>query len=109
MDEVYLIASDHSPDVLCVTESWLDSSISDSAIHIPGYVAHRADRVCGTKGGGVLCWVKSSFRSEKLFHRSQFRDVELLVVRTTYRRFKCLMVIVYYPKGRSLSNSTVPE
>lgn len=40
--------------VLGISETWLDSTITDSIVALPGYVHHR-DR--NRKGGGVMVYV----------------------------------------------------
>ena len=44
--------------VLCVWESWLDSTIADAKVCIPGYVLERKDR--GPDGGGVCIYIKDN-------------------------------------------------
>ena len=58
--EVYL--KKFNIDILCVTETWLHSSIPTSLIDIPGYTFYRNDRE-GKKGGGVGMYVKDDFNS----------------------------------------------
>ena len=60
-DELLVFASSIRPDVIALTESWTNSSISDSQISIPGYSSPiRHDRGDERKGGGVCCYVHSS-------------------------------------------------
>ena len=35
----------HTPDVICITESWLSPDIQDSEILIPGYISVGTDMV----------------------------------------------------------------
>ena len=48
-----------------ISESWLDASVSDSEIGIPGYNIYRVDQSNKT-GGGVSAYVASSYRTELL-------------------------------------------
>ena len=48
-------------DILCISESWLDDSISDIELDIPGYDIHRLDRT-NTLGGGVCTFVKQNLK-----------------------------------------------
>jgi hypothetical protein len=52
LDDLRIICSLHSPDIVCITESWLDSSIENSEIIIQGYIIHRHDR--NRHGGGIF-------------------------------------------------------
>ena len=47
-------------DVLTLSETWLDDSIHDSEISLPGFICVRKDRVGGKKGyGGVAIYVRA--------------------------------------------------
>ena len=62
LDELRALTSIMSLDIICITETWLNAEIPDSAIHLPGYVVYRKDRSTG-QGGGVLCFVRSNVKS----------------------------------------------
>ena len=59
IDNLRILCSVHSPDIICVVESWLDSDITDSEISIQGFSIIRLDRC--RHGGGVLMYVKTVF------------------------------------------------
>lgn len=65
IDEFRIICSVSKLDVVCITESWLDSTIDDCEISIQGYSVFRLDR--SRHGGGVLIYVKSLFTCSILF------------------------------------------
>ena len=44
-------------DILSISETWLNDSILDSEIILPGYNSTRYDRENGKRGGGVLIYV----------------------------------------------------
>lgn len=48
-------------DFLCLSETWLKPTTSNSAVYIPGYNIYRRDRGHG-KGAGVMIYVKDSFQ-----------------------------------------------
>ena len=61
MDEVCLLAATERPDVVVFCESWLNESIADDLIHVPGYQRpFRCDRKL-RRGGGVCLFVKDHF------------------------------------------------
>ena len=64
---------------------------------------YRADRTSGMKGGGIVCWIRSSFSSSMVFCESIYSDVELLITRISYKAFHCLLVLLYFPHGGTLS------
>ena len=52
----------HKLDVVCLSETYLDSSISnnDDNLEIPGYDLYRADHPANTKRGGVCIYHRNS-------------------------------------------------
>ena len=39
----------------CLSETWLDSSVTDAKVSVPCYATYRRDR--GSRGGGALVYV----------------------------------------------------
>ncbi|PIK33157.1 hypothetical protein BSL78_30028 [Apostichopus japonicus] len=58
MSEVRLIASETKPSVFGISESWIDDSVTNCEIEIPGFSVIRNDR--NRHGGGVCIYVRSS-------------------------------------------------
>ena len=60
MDDIRLSISNLSPPkrphIICVSETWLHSAVSDNHASIPNYTIFRDDRLTG-RGGGVAIWV----------------------------------------------------
>ena len=54
INELSLLIDATSPDLIIITESHCNSTISDALISIKGFTLTRADRVTGRKGGVVL-------------------------------------------------------
>ena len=65
IDNLRILCSLYSPDLVCVVESWLGPDISNSEISIPSYSVFRLDR--NRHGGGVLIYVKAVFTCSFLF------------------------------------------
>ena len=65
IDNLRVLCSSYSPDIICVVESWLDSNITDLEISLQGYSVIRLDRC--RHGGGVLMYIKSVFTSCLLY------------------------------------------
>ena len=57
IDEIRLLLRDKPFQVFAVSESWLDSSILDSEVSVPGYTLTRNDRKA-RQGGGTAIYVK---------------------------------------------------
>ena len=69
MEEVRALLSDAKrPVILGISETWLDGTVLDGEVSIPGYSQFRRDR--GSRGGGVLVYVPESC------HCRRRRDLE---------------------------------
>ena len=58
LDELSAICSIHSPDIICIVESWLSPDIPNSELFLPNYSTFRCDR--NRRGGGILIYTKCS-------------------------------------------------
>ena len=76
LDDLRIICSLYSPDIVCITESWLDGSIENSEIFIQDYIAHHLDR--NRHGGVLLIYVKDLFSSTVVYRGMP--DFELIIV-----------------------------
>ena len=56
MSELKILAEKISPATISISESWLDSSVTDNEITLPGYGVLRNDR--NRQGGGVCIFYK---------------------------------------------------
>lgn len=55
ISELKIIANNSSASVIAISETWLDSSVTDAEININGYTVIRADR--NREGGGVCMYI----------------------------------------------------
>ena len=76
LENLKILCSVYVPDIVCVTESWLDGDITDTEIAIQDYSAIRLD--WNRHGGGVLIYVRAVFTCSVLFKGSP--DFEFIVV-----------------------------
>ena len=49
-------------DIFTISETWLDPSVYDSDLNIPGYILIRQERGAQKKGGGLIVYAKSKFK-----------------------------------------------
>jgi hypothetical protein len=66
VNELSCVASDINPDIILVTESWCNESISDAYLSIQGYELKsdlQVDRsdTGGGRGRGLIVYAKSEF------------------------------------------------
>ena len=99
IEEIRYIVNQMDLDVLCINETWLDGSISDTEIDIDGYFLLRKDR--NRNGGGVCMYV-----SERITFRERedlyINDIEALWVEIKASPEICILVCsVYRPPAES--------
>lgn len=60
LDELKLLLSTNAKnfDILTLSESWLNASISEAEIQIPGYSCIRKDRSGNKRGGGTVAYIR---------------------------------------------------
>ena len=85
-------------DIFTVSETWLDSTVSDTEVEIPGYNIYRLDHLNKIRGG-VCAFVRDHYKVEpmddlskisstglhQLWLKIQARDHKSFVVCTVYR------------------------
>ena len=62
------------PDIVAITESWVDERISDEELHIEGYGILRKDRKLEIKGGGVILYVKDNLMVSEIELQNEFPE-----------------------------------
>ena len=67
------IVASHNFDVFTISETWLDHTVSNLEIEIPGYDIYRIDRQ-NKRGGGVCAYVRQFFKTEVLNEISGISD-----------------------------------
>ena len=96
LDELYSTALEKNFDVICVNETFLDETISDKDIELPGFQVFRNDR--NRHGGGVAMYVHDSI-AVKLVDDINTDDAELVCVEVRHREKSFLIVAWYRPPG----------
>lgn len=96
-DELLLTVNTRKPDIVCVTESWLNDDILDSEISIPSYQLFRRNR--NRHGGGVVLFISFKFFTTQIFvHPS----IELLTVVLLFGLSRICLSLFYRPPSASL-------
>jgi len=78
----------HKPNIITLSETWLNSSISDTEINLLNYTLYRSDR--SSRGGGVAIYVSSELISE------------LTIPTVKPLHFECVFVKVIFHENKSL-------
>ena len=98
-DELHLLLERQDGVVLGLSETWLDESVMDSEVEIPGFKHFRRDR--NRRGGGVMVYVPEQF---KVVRRKELEDnaVEALWIEARMVNTVVLVCNVYCPPNAVL-------
>jgi exonuclease III len=101
-DEFAATVLTEKPDIICLTETWLNSSVDTPSIDLPNYLLSRDDRST-RKGGGVAVYVKCGITYHVLQNEAfPCKEIELLMMKLdTYRS---LLLCVYIPPNITASS-----
>ena len=92
IDELRDVVGHTKPAILGITESKLDSSVSDQEVNISGYSILRSDR--NRYGGGVNCYVRADlcFKRRNVFSNS----IENVFFNLLIPKLKSLSIGIFY-------------
>ena len=99
--EHYTLAKDivvkNKLDVFTVSETWLDSTVSDVEVEIPGFKIHRLDRETKT-GGGICTLAKEEFKVGRLSNLSYITEsgLHMLWLKIQTRNWKSFLICTTY-------------
>lgn len=95
IDELQLTISIKRPDIIFVTETWLDYSFNDGLVNLSDYFISRTDR-CNRKGGGTAIYIRHGIEFETLPPiQCSVIDVENTVINMKHPNI--FLVCVYFP------------
>ena len=77
-DDIASLISKYCPEVLALSETWLDTSVIDSEINLPDYCLFRCDR--SRSGGGVAVYCDDHLSCSVLTCGASVSGVESLWV-----------------------------
>ena len=87
-------------DFICLSENYLDSSVSDSLLKIDGYNLVCADHPNDIKRGGVCIYYKESLPVRDM-NLPYFE--ETLLLEMTYHNKKVIVSVIYRSPGQSIN------
>ena len=104
LDDLRATASLIRPDLLLLTETWLNRTVPDSLLNIPGYVLFRHDRPPPRRGGGVAIYVRNDISVRTFFAANCFEPVSSVWVILV--DLKIIVLCLYVPPDFSRSNNS---
>lgn len=98
IDEFRFIFDKSDVDVICVTETWFNKSVSDAIVSLDEFKIFRCDRE--TLGGGVSIYVKKNICSKFVCKSDKEDKIEYLFVELLSKGNSMLLGCVYRPNCR---------
>ena len=99
MDEIRFLINKTQVGALCISETWLDPSINDSAIEMDNYSLIRKDR--NRNGGGVCVFIRSdlhfSVREDLINEEAEILMIDICLRKTN----PILLGVCYRPQPNS--------
>lgn len=102
------IIEEYDFDIFTVSEAWLDSTIENQVIQIPGFVFLRQDRGEYKFGGGLDVYIRDTFKATLLEDASGISDknFQQLWIKFQVRQWKSIFICtVYRPLSTTLAFS----
>ena len=93
-------------DPFDISESWLDPSMTNNDLQIPGYVIFRQDRGPHKSGGGIIVYIRNSFQASSIDKLSTTTDAnsQQLWLKVWCRKSKSfLLCAAYRPDSEAMS------
>ena len=87
-------------DIFTISETWLDSSVTDAFVYVPGYSLFRQDRGPQKAGGGLCVYTRDTLKVEYIENLSSvtsdgFQQLGLKIQTRSCKSF--LLNTVYRP------------
>ena len=86
------------PDIICITETWLDNCITNDELKISGFNLLRLDR--NQHGGGIVLYIKNIFSHNIIFLGNC--TFECIVVSVLIGSCKFCICLLYRPPSSSV-------
>ena len=98
LDHLRLLASAQNPHNIALTETWMDNTISNNELMVPGYQLVHRDR--DRPGGGIALYVRDHLPFTIILSHAH---VELLIIELRLRSSTVLCGLVYRPPSSDAS------
>jgi Reverse transcriptase (RNA-dependent DNA polymerase)/Endonuclease-reverse transcriptase len=105
--ELAAISEFLSPDIILITETWTNKSITNAAMTIPGYrLEERKDRTDTANGigGGLAVYIKEKFVTMPLVKEYNFNQYTGFKIKTLAQPLS--FILIYRPPSSSAENTS---
>ncbi|CAH1996959.1 unnamed protein product [Acanthoscelides obtectus] len=97
-------------DIICCTETWLQSAVLSSELFTDKYVVFRADRNFSamgcSRGGGVLIGIRNQLAASEVnmtFIRDDIPSIDIIGMKLRYKNEVTYFFVIYIPPDKSTS------
>ena len=98
IDEIHsVLALDGGYDLICVSETWLNNTVENEAIQIPGFQIFRNDRNGGI-GGGVAIYAKDTIPVRRRMDL-EGDELEMITLEVTFQKKRFIIACCYRAPG----------
>ncbi|XP_075159066.1 uncharacterized protein LOC142232218 [Haematobia irritans] len=97
IDEFKYVFEDSGMDIICISETWLYSSIPDGLVNLNGYTVFRSDREI--RGGGVAIFARDYLKGRFKLRSAVGDSVEYVFMEITTGIRKILIGCIYRPNN----------
>ena len=101
LDFLKVLCAMHTPDCVCIVESWISNDIQNNELCINGYDIIHLDR--NRHGGGVLFYIKSVFIHSIVFSGSDELELVIVSIDQTNNQPPRTLALFYRPPSSSYS------
>lgn len=110
LDELTLLATDHEPDIIIITESWANKNITDAMLNIEGYFIESDLRIDKTSningiGAGIVIYLKSGLKVTKVDTINDFNQYVTFFISNDDYSDKLYFTIVYRSPNSCIENN----
>ena len=96
LDFLHSYAASCNPDIIALCKTWLDETITDCDIFVPGFYTIRRDR--NHKGGGILLYIRDSVPIPSIICHA---SLELLFIEVALKQGPLNLGLFYRPTSAS--------
>ena len=89
---------EHGFDIFTISETWLDSTVENQAMQIPGFLFFRQDRGEHKSGGGLAVYIRDTFKATLLKDATEISDenFQQLWIKVQVRQCKSIFICTVY-------------
>lgn len=104
LPQLEAILQETSIDALCISESWLNSDVSNDQIRINGYKIYRLDRKIKHRGGVVCAYIEGKHKVDAHKYaelNTSSKNLEALILEVQQKCTKAFTLVIAYrpPQG----------